>query len=413
MTQTAVRAGTRCQEHPHRPADQKCDRCAQGFCVECLSPTDRLSDGTRKWYCPKCVWLVQEETAREARERALGYKLERAARRGRIALISGISAATLIGVSTAGYFLFARSFGTAAGEQTIAERAGTCGELTRIRSIGSIGTQGPEDAVNVFAYPQRADARLLGDALPAATALTEPVSLVDECNTGWRAGGAPESVQLPVSLVVDTKRDGIFVQRIALWQDAAAPRTAWVRDFELLSSSTDSGDDFLVVPLDREAQLKESAEAQWFEITRPGPGSAQQKFPEAIPLRRLQVRVLNTWGAPRQRARVDQVALGEVAAYGPDLEVVIGDTDDGNFSLKPNSIRALGSQPKFVMFMNQSKVATHRFVSVAQERNFDVTIEPGQVKSIQFTAGRPGRYEFVCKIPGHEFKGLVGSIQVR
>jgi uncharacterized cupredoxin-like copper-binding protein len=82
-------------------------------------------------------------------------------------------------------------------------------------------------------------------------------------------------------------------------------------------------------------------------------------------------------------------------------------------ALKPYDIRALAGQPKFVMVMNQSKVATHRLVSAGQERNFDVTVEPGQVKSVQFIAGRTGRYEFVCKVPGHELRGLTGSIQVR
>ena len=398
-----------------------------------------MADGTRKWHCPRCVWLIKEEADRLALESSLEYRAARAAARSRLILTTGIAVVLVLGVSAAVIFAGARRFGTAATDQSLPGRAAACGELTRMRSIGAIGTQGPEDALNLFTYPQRAEVRL--QATTAASAGAELGSIVDDCNTGWKlgatsatattipgtpgtpgatalstsgaAGTAAGGIQLPLSLTIDTKRDGSFVQRIALWQDPTAPRTAWVRDFELLASTSETADDFTPLGLDREALLRESAEPQWFELMRPGPGAAQQKFPEAVPIRRLQVRILSTWGTPRLRATVDQVALGEVAAYGPDLELVIADTDSGDFALKPYDIRALAGQPKFVMVMNQSKVATHRLVSAGQERNFDVTVEPGQVKSVQFVAGRTGRYEYVCKILGHELRGLTGSIQVR
>jgi plastocyanin len=410
MSQILLKQGMRCQEHPHRPADQKCDRCGQPFCSRCLLPSARLADGTRNWYCARCTALIAEERAREALEGSIEFKIERAANRGRIALLSGLAALLVIGAGTAVFALGARRFGQAAGEQTIGERGAVCGELSRIRAIGSIGTQSAEDAVNVLTYPQRAQALVSGGALPQAT---DASSLVDECNTGWKPALGAEGVQLPVNVTFDTKRDGSFVQRFALWQDPSAAREAWVRDFELLASTTESGDDFQPLPLDREGQLRQSTEAQWFEIQRPGPGSAGQKFPEAVPIRRLQVRILSTWGVPRLRAKVDALALGEVAAYGPDLEVAIGDTDTGGYALSPRDVRALAGQPKFVMFMNMSRTATHRLVSAGQEKNFDVTIEPGQVKSVQFTAGRAGVYEFVCKVPGHEQLGLRGTIRVR
>ena len=415
MSKILLRQGLRCQEHPHRNTDQKCDRCGQPFCEECLAPSDRLADGTRKWHCARCVWLMREEQQRDALARSLSYRAARAARRTRIAVASLSAAALLITVTAAGYFVFARRFGTAARVQTIEARAAACGDLTRIRSIGAIGTQGAEDAINVFTYPQRAAVSLLplagGASIPAST---DAGMIVDECNAGWRAGRpSVEEVQLPVTLQVDIQRDAVYIQRIALWQDPQAPRGSWVREFELLTSAAGVGEDFTSVPLDREAILRDSTEPQWFEIMRPIAGSVQQKFPDVLLLRRLRLRVLSTWAASRRAVKVDQVAVGEIAAYGPDLEIVAGDTEDGNFGLKPNVIRALAGQPKFVMFFNQSTVARHRFVSVGQQQNFDVTIEPGQVKAVQFTAGRSGRYEFVCRIPGHDFRGLTGSIQIR
>jgi hypothetical protein len=412
MTQTGVRQGARCQEHPHRLADQKCDRCGQPFCVECLSPSERLADGTRKWHCPRCVWLIREEEERIARESTLAYRAAQAARRTRIIATSLGAAVLVLGLSAAGYFAFARRFGTAAPEQALVERAGTCGELSRIRSIGAIGTQGPEDAVNVLTYPQRATVSLF--PLPGLASAPDPASIVDECLAGWRVGTpAVEEIQLPVTLQLDTGRDASYLQRVAFWQDPQAPRGAWVRDFELLASSSATAEDFAVVPLDRDPVMRDSTEPQWFEVMRLGPGAVPQKFPDIVPARRLRLRVLSTWATSRRGVKVDQVSLGEMAAYGPDLEITIADVPDStNFQLSPNVVRAIAGQPKFIMFLNPSK-STHHFVSSGQQQNFDVTLAPGEVKSVQFVAGRAGQYEFVCKVLGHEFSVPRGRIQVR
>jgi hypothetical protein len=292
-----------------------------------------------------------------------------------------------------------------------------CGELTRIRSVGAIGTQAAEDAVNVLAYPQRAEVRLgAGGAAGAAAAL------VDECQSGWRSAG-PQA--LPVEVVLDTRRDGSAVQRLALWQDPGAPRGAWVRDFEALASPSADGDDFQAIPLDRPGRLRETTEPQWFEVQRPAPGATGAPFPDVVPLRRLRLRLLSTYGDPAGGPAVATgaapggVALGEVAAYGPDLEVVLahptalGGEDLDRFVVGPAEIRALALQPKFVLFLNRTRTSPHTLVSVGQTRNFEVTIPPGEARAVQFTAGAPGRYEFYCRVPGHDRLGLSGSIVVR
>ena len=162
-------------------------------------------------------------------------------------------------------------------------------------------------------------------------------------------------------------------------------------------------------------------------------------------MRRLLVRVLSTHGnegpgpqgrgPPSARAgvtsdagpgtqdlgtRSGEVSLGEVAAFGPDLEVTVGDeitsTGEltGNYRFTPSEIRALAGRPVFVLFMNQSRVDTHTFVTVGQERNLELRAEPGQAVSGQFVAaGRAGRYEFLCRVVTHDVRGLLGSIIVR
>jgi plastocyanin len=221
-------------------------------------------------------------------------------------------------------------------------------------------------------------------------------------------------------------------------------------DLEVLDSPSETGDDFRPVLLDRPAQLLPSVEPQWFQVVRPAPPGRltppqlappereryAQQFPDVAPVRRLLVRVLSTHGdgepgpqgpAPPSAgsgqalvARPGGVSLGEVAAYGPDLEVTVGDEITmageltGNYRYTPTEIRALAGRPVFVLFMNQSRVDAHTFVTVGQERNLELRAEPGQAVSGQFVAaGRPGRYEFLCRVITHDVRGLLGSIVVR
>ena len=191
-------------------------------------------------------------------------------------------------------------------------------------------------------------------------------------------------------------------------------------DFEVLASPSESGDDFAPLLLDRPAQLKESVEPQWFSIMRPGLNAAALPFPDAVEMRRLLVRVLSTYGSPRERSQVDGFALGEVAAYGPDLEILVqhpqsaGGEDTSRFQFAPREVRALAGEPKFVFFINKTRTAVaHDVVTVNQQTNMEVKLAPGEAKAGQFVAGRPGRYEFYCKVVGHAELGLIGTITVR
>jgi uncharacterized cupredoxin-like copper-binding protein len=128
------------------------------------------------------------------------------------------------------------------------------------------------------------------------------------------------------------------------------------------------------------------------------------------------VRILSTQGEGAG------VALGELAAFGPDLEVTIDDAPcadptgrppGGCYAFAPREVRALAGRPMSVLFLNRSR-ASHDLVSAGQDRNFEVGLEPGQAASGLFVAaGRPGVYEFVCRVPGHDRDGLLGRITVR
>ncbi|HEV2123392.1 MAG TPA: hypothetical protein VGW38_11540, partial [Chloroflexota bacterium] len=444
VAQIYLKQGPRCQEHPHRETLRRCDRCGLPFCEECLLPAGRKADGTRDWLCARCTTALRIAAVRAASARRWRSRLARLTALGQIVGVSLAGVLLLGAIMTFGAQFLPRSAASAPSPALEAR----CSELSRIRSIGAIGTQAAEDAVNVLTYPQRAAVTLLTgsevgeagsvaastapevpafQASPVGTAGTEPVrasgvaALVDECDTGWHSDGP---LSLPVTLTVDIHHSGAHIQRIALWQDPKAPRTAWVQEFQVFASPSAAGEDFVPVRFDRPAVLRETTEAQWFEIVSPGPGALAQPFPAVVEMRRLRLRLLSTYGsagrqAPSATPGRAAVALGEIAAYGPDLEVVIAhplvnhQEDTTRFVFVPHDIRALAQQPKFVLFINRTRTWTHTIRSVGQKQNFEVAIEPGQAKSVQFIAGTPGRYEFFCTVVNHDRQGLLGSIIVR
>src|SRR5688572_16033729 len=156
MERVLVRRGARCLEHPHRVLDEgwgweasgagvgfgaiepKCDRCAQPFCRECLTPTERFADGTRHWFCVKCHVLFQRDVERAERERSLAYRAARAAARTRALLLAGAGVVALAALTAGTVVLTTRLISGGRVAQPGAQLAATCGELTRIRSIGAI-----------------------------------------------------------------------------------------------------------------------------------------------------------------------------------------------------------------------------------------------------------------------------------
>ena len=52
----------------------------------------------------------------------------------------------------------------------------------------------------------------------------------------------------------------------------------------------------------------------------------------------------------------------------------------------------------------------HEMGAVAPELH--VAVQAGQSATIEFTATRPGTYEFLCAVPGHKDAGMVGTLTV-
>lgn len=157
MAQIYLKQGPRCQEHPHRETLRRCDRCGLPFCEECLLPAGRKADGTRDWLCARCTTALRIAAVRAASARRWRSRLARLTALGQIVGVSLAGVLLLGAIMTFGAQFLPRSAASAPSPALEAR----CSELSRIRSIGAIGTQAGEDAVNVLTYPQRAAVTLL------------------------------------------------------------------------------------------------------------------------------------------------------------------------------------------------------------------------------------------------------------
>src|SRR5688572_22252808 len=98
---------------------------------------------------------------------------------------------------------------------TTLHHATTCAFLTRAGSIGTVGQPGPQETINVLAYPVPAQSRLLGLSGPGGNRSTsqltdEAGALFDECAGGWRA---PTDTSLPLALEIHIAQEGAHIQR--------------------------------------------------------------------------------------------------------------------------------------------------------------------------------------------------------
>jgi uncharacterized cupredoxin-like copper-binding protein len=67
------------------------------------------------------------------------------------------------------------------------------------------------------------------------------------------------------------------------------------------------------------------------------------------------------------------------------------------------------NQPVTLTYINEG-VIDHAFgIDGVLERQ---EVRPGETRTFTFTPTQPGRYKFVCVMPGHEMAGMVGILTV-
>ena len=65
-----------------------------------------------------------------------------------------------------------------------------------------------------------------------------------------------------------------------------------------------------------------------------------------------------------------------------------------------------------VMNVTAEPMAGHDMSGLTNEPQLHMAVAMGQTGSMQFTASKPGTYEFFCTVPGHKEAGMVGTLIV-
>ncbi|MGJ3243402.1 MAG: cupredoxin domain-containing protein [Opitutales bacterium] len=92
----------------------------------------------------------------------------------------------------------------------------------------------------------------------------------------------------------------------------------------------------------------------------------------------------------------------------PDREIVVKGTE---FSFSPDKVEIKPGETVQIRFVNAGRVA-HNLNLVKLGKKTE-TIQAGKKDSFIFSIDEPGKYQFVCKVPGHKQAGMKGTLVVQ
>lgn len=81
------------------------------------------------------------------------------------------------------------------------------------------------------------------------------------------------------------------------------------------------------------------------------------------------------------------------------------------FAFTPSSITVKANQPVQINFSNTGNFPHN--LDIAELGVKSKTVEAGQSDTMTFTPSTPGRYSFICSVPGHAEKGMKGTLIVQ
>lgn len=100
----------------------------------------------------------------------------------------------------------------------------------------------------------------------------------------------------------------------------------------------------------------------------------------------------------------DTKASGSETAAGQTIEVI-----GKEFSFTPDTLTLKAGQPHKIVLKNTGSIEHDITVS---EAGFKLTVQSGQSGDKTLTMDKPGTYEFICSVAGHESAGMKGNITV-
>ena len=114
---------------------------------------------------------------------------------------------------------------------------------------------------------------------------------------------------------------------------------------------------------------------------------------------------------PQTQAQPTEAMTSPAAAADTSATTPQAITVEGNeFAFSPSTITAKMGQPITVTFKNTGKYP-HNF-TVADLNVQTKTIKTGEQDTVTFTPSKTGSFTYVCTVPGHEDKGMKGTLTV-
>ncbi len=222
MIGAKLRQPPACPSHPHRIAEERCDRCYVHFCYECVEDVDE------RLLCARC----SDEVAALARIREESRLTPRNVLR-RIARKSVLIGVLVVALILLGVGALVTVFWRSAGSEV---------DFTLIRRIRAGFTQTFELAGEGFDFAEQ----LNEGRLRASSQSPDPLHNAERINDGLPDPQVPAwhsaSADLPVDLLFISDKPRLM-GKIVLWNHPAEDPSTYIKEFEVFVSPVDPAKD--------------------------------------------------------------------------------------------------------------------------------------------------------------------------
>jgi nitrite reductase (NO-forming) len=120
--------------------------------------------------------------------------------------------------------------------------------------------------------------------------------------------------------------------------------------------------------------------------------------------------------SPATNAPVTTVAPDAATSPATGAEAPAGTTKSltvsaSEFAFSPSTLSVSKGDTVNITFTNTGKYP-HNF-TISELNVASKTIQPGQSDTVTFTADKAGSFQYICSVPTHKDKGMVGTLTVQ
>lgn len=282
MIGAKLREPPACPSHPHRVAEERCDRCYVHFCGDCIDDVDE------RLLCARC----SEETAELARIRAESRPTPRNILR-RIARKSVLIGVVVVVLIFAGIGALVSAFWRSAGSEV---------DFTLIRRIRAGFTQTFELGGEGFDFAEQ----LNEGQLRASSQSSDPLHSAERLHDGLPDAQVPAwhsaSADLPIDLLFISNRSRLM-DKIVLWNHPDEDPSTYIKEFEVFVSPVDPAKDDSQLQSVGVFVAEQITDVQRFEFDPP------------VPTLYTLIRINSHYGSP------DYLSASEIGLFLPNNPV--------------------------------------------------------------------------------------------